>query len=64
MIAAKLLNRVCNHIKMFPKHDTTILTQAVIEVKAGLTLRHLKRGSRLLHSDGQLSYASLNIEIK
>ena len=31
-IAAKLLDRVCNNIKLFPKHDAAILTTAVVEV--------------------------------
>lgn len=32
LIAGKLLDRVCNNIKLFPKHDAAIMTTAVIEV--------------------------------
>ena len=32
LIAARLLDRVCNHIKLFPKHDVAIMTAAAKEV--------------------------------
>ena len=31
-IATKLLDRVCNNIKLFPQHDVVLMTAAVKEV--------------------------------
>ena len=31
-IATKLLDRVCNNIKLFPQHDVVLMTAAIKEV--------------------------------